>query len=82
MMTSKSGIPDTFVQAKNALSGFTLLNCRKNIPGNDRMNLLISTNGKCKGGGGIFASAIVLSVSNEQHFRKNFMGVHEEVPFY
>ncbi|XP_015280486.1 PREDICTED: plasma kallikrein [Gekko japonicus] len=32
MMTSKSGIPNTFVEAKNALSGFTLLNCRKSIP--------------------------------------------------
>ncbi|XP_077158273.1 plasma kallikrein [Paroedura picta] len=32
MMTSKSGTPDAFVETKNALSGFTLLNCQKNIP--------------------------------------------------
>lgn len=50
MMTSKSGIPDSFVEAKNALSGFTLLNCRKSTLGNDGMNLPISTNGSWGGG--------------------------------
>ncbi|XP_048365632.1 plasma kallikrein [Sphaerodactylus townsendi] len=32
MMTSKSGIPDVLVEAKNVFSGFTLINCRKTIP--------------------------------------------------
>uniref|UniRef100_A0A6J0THT7 Plasma kallikrein isoform X1 n=2 Tax=Pogona vitticeps TaxID=103695 RepID=A0A6J0THT7_9SAUR len=32
MMTSKSGMPDAFIEGSNAMSGFSLRNCRKTTP--------------------------------------------------